>query len=160
VDGFGHVVWLNQTGASLLGTDRVPAVTTDAEALFGLGLENLFSLAHLGRPMPRQCPNGLTLWMQARPEGNPQVDGHSDSDSLPPLHGSPAAEAGPEALEPIEPIDDLAAPTLHLASRTLIESTLASCGGNVSRAARQLGVSRGLLYRRLGEWRSGEPAAR
>jgi DNA-binding NtrC family response regulator len=31
----------------------------------------------------------------------------------------------------------------------LIESTLAACGGNIAKAARALGVSRGMLYRRL-----------
>ncbi|WP_420319432.1 helix-turn-helix domain-containing protein [Hydrogenophaga intermedia] len=31
----------------------------------------------------------------------------------------------------------------------MITETLAACGGNIARAARQLGVSRGLLYRRL-----------
>ena len=48
-----------------------------------------------------------------------------------------------------------AIPTLDHANRALIEATLAACDGNVSRAARRLGVSRGLLYRRLGEWRGG-----
>ena len=34
----------------------------------------------------------------------------------------------------------------------LIEQALARCQGNISQAARMLGVSRGLLYRRLREW--------
>ena len=38
---------------------------------------------------------------------------------------------------------------LRDASRQLIEKTLAACGGNVSRAARELGVSRGLIYRHV-----------
>lgn len=38
---------------------------------------------------------------------------------------------------------------LHDANQYLIEQTLAECGGNITRAARKLGVSRGLLYRRL-----------
>ncbi|MDT4867247.1 Bacterial regulatory protein, Fis family [compost metagenome] len=62
----------------------------------------------------------------------------------------------PADLPDAAPRDAPAAPTLHHANRALIESTLAACGGNVSRAARQLGVSRGLLYRRLGEWRTGD----
>lgn len=36
---------------------------------------------------------------------------------------------------------------LRTAGRHLIERTLAECGGNVSQAARKLGVSRGLIYR-------------
>ncbi|WP_332750728.1 helix-turn-helix domain-containing protein [Hydrogenophaga sp.] len=143
VDGQGRVAWLNQTGASLLGTERVPAQPTDAEALLGLGLEDLLSLAHHGRSQPRPCPNGLTLWIQARPDAP-----MAPSIETPPL---PPADL-PDAAPPDAP----AAPTLHHANRALIESTLAACGGNVSRAARQLGVSRGLLYRRLGEWRTGD----
>ncbi|KRC05193.1 hypothetical protein ASE11_24260 [Hydrogenophaga sp. Root209] len=143
VDGQGRVAWLNQTGASLLGTERVPAQPTDAEALLGLGLEDLLSLAHHGRSQPRQCPNGLTLWIQARPDA-PMAPGIE----TPPLPPADLPDAAPR--------DAPAAPTLHHANRALIESTLAACGGNVSRAARQLGVSRGLLYRRLGEWRTGD----
>ncbi|QHE75082.1 helix-turn-helix domain-containing protein [Hydrogenophaga sp. PBL-H3] len=136
VDGNGGVAWLNQTGASLLGTERVPARPTDAESLFGLGLEDLLALSHRGQAQPRQLPNGLTLWIQARHDA-PRA---------------PAIELAPEP-EIDTPADVPAIPTLHHANRALIESTLAACDGNVSRAARQLGVSRGLLYRRLGEWR-------
>lgn len=39
--------------------------------------------------------------------------------------------------------------TLRDTDRHLIEQTLRACDGNVSRAARQLGVSRGLVYRHL-----------
>ena len=49
----------------------------------------------------------------------------------------------------------LSSPSLNEANRRLIEQTLAQCQGNVSRAARRLGVSRGLLYRRLREWGAG-----
>ena len=42
--------------------------------------------------------------------------------------------------------------SLQDASRQTIEQALAKANGNVSRAARALGVSRGLLYRRLREW--------
>jgi len=38
---------------------------------------------------------------------------------------------------------------LRAAGRHLIERTLAECGGNVSEAARKLGVSRGLIYRHV-----------
>ena len=39
--------------------------------------------------------------------------------------------------------------TLRDADRTLVEQTLRDCAGNVSEAARRLGVSRGLIYRRV-----------
>lgn len=39
--------------------------------------------------------------------------------------------------------------TLHAVSDQIVHDTLRACGGNVAQAARTLGVSRGLLYRRL-----------
>jgi transcriptional regulator of acetoin/glycerol metabolism len=48
-----------------------------------------------------------------------------------------------------------AASALRALSDQLVHDTLARCHGNVAKAARLLGVSRGLLYRRL---RGGGPA--
>jgi transcriptional regulator of acetoin/glycerol metabolism len=46
---------------------------------------------------------------------------------------------------------------LRASNRELIERTLQECGGNVSKAARKLGVSRGVIYRRLrGDEQSSE----
>jgi transcriptional regulator of acetoin/glycerol metabolism len=39
--------------------------------------------------------------------------------------------------------------TLRDNDKHLIERTVHACGGNVSKAARTLGVSRGLIYRHL-----------
>ena len=39
--------------------------------------------------------------------------------------------------------------TLRDTDRQLVAQTLRACGGNVSKAARTLGVSRGLVYRHL-----------
>ena len=118
--------------------------------VFGLGLEDLLALSHRGQAQPRQCPNGLTLWIQAR----------TDTPRASAIEPPPAPETGVATATDAPTI-----PTLNHANRALIEATLAACDGNVSRAARQLGVSRGLLYRRLGEWRgdshrveSGPPA--
>ncbi|MDZ4127933.1 MAG: helix-turn-helix domain-containing protein, partial [Hydrogenophaga sp.] len=41
-------------------------------------------------------------------------------------------------------------------SQRLIETTLADCDGNIAKAARALGVSRGMLYRRLQKTRQSE----
>ena len=53
--------------ADRLLADVLDLRPTHAEALFGLGLEDLRALAHRGRPVPSPCPNGLTLWLPARP---------------------------------------------------------------------------------------------
>ncbi|MFY9514376.1 MAG: helix-turn-helix domain-containing protein, partial [Rubrivivax sp.] len=50
------------------------------------------------------------------------------------------------------------AATLGQHTREVIERTLAEQGGNISRAARVLGVSRGLLYRRMKHWVPAEAA--
>ena len=41
--------------------------------------------------------------------------------------------------------------TLHAIGREAVEQALAACGGNLSEAARRLGVSRNTLYRKLGK---------
>ena len=49
-----------------------------------------------------------------------------------------------------EPAGQVAPGTsLRRSSRQLIVQTLQECGGNVSSAAKRLGVSRGLIYRNL-----------
>jgi len=57
------------------------------------------------------------------------------------------------------PAEPLPGETLREHSRKLIEETLAAQDGNVSQAARQLGVSRGTLYRRLRGWREEDKGA-
>src|SRR5256885_9668805 len=75
-------------------------------------------------------PTGLTLWMEARlDEASSQIE-----EVLPAIEAlPPPAEAPSEAPS-----------SLGEASRELIEQALARCQGNISQAARMLGVSRGL----------------
>jgi sigma-54 dependent transcriptional regulator, acetoin dehydrogenase operon transcriptional activator AcoR len=63
----------------------------------------------------------------------------------------PAADqAGPhKAVETPTAGSSLATPRLRESDLDLIQRTLCVCGGNVSDAAARLGVSRGLIYRRL-----------
>ena len=102
------------------------------------GLNQLLELAHHGQGRPQMLPTGLTLWMQVQlDEASSQVE-----EVLPAIEAlPPPAEAPSEAPS-----------SLGEASRELIEQALARCQGNISQAARMLGVSRGLLYRRLREW--------
>jgi sigma-54 dependent transcriptional regulator, acetoin dehydrogenase operon transcriptional activator AcoR len=86
------------------------------------------------------------------------------SDDLPERPG-PTAAPGASSLEPTLPDDAHSTPStptadagtqrsLDAANRAVIEAALVRHGGNVSKAARELGVSRGLLYRRLRAWGS------
>ena len=47
------------------------------------------------------------------------------------------------------PTATLTSGTLRDSDRHLVSHTVQACGGNVSKAARSLGVSRGLVYRHL-----------
>jgi len=78
----------------------------------------------------------MLLRMQAR-----------DGVAAPVFHmaGRPVEEKPRSASEP----DKSPPETLRHAELHLIEAALANCQGNVSQAARSLGVSRGLIYRHL-----------
>lgn len=140
VDEQGLVRWFNGTGAQLLASPRWPEHGLDAEQVLGLGLPLLLDLAHHGQARPHRLPSGLTLWLQAslHEQGTAPVAAVPDAR---PADAAPAHNSPP--------------PSLGEASRGLIEQALAQCQGNISQAARMLGVSRGLLYRRLRDW--GQP---
>jgi transcriptional regulator of acetoin/glycerol metabolism len=63
----------------------------------------------------------------------------------------PVAPAAAEPVAEVLPLvaDARAAKRLRESDLDLIRTTLQACGGNVSDAAKRLGVSRGLIYRRL-----------
>jgi DNA-binding NtrC family response regulator len=60
-----------------------------------------------------------------------------------------AADLGLRRASPAEPAGRLEDMSLEEVERVLIEKALARHGGNVSRAAAALGLSRSALYRRL-----------
>ncbi|MGA0612304.1 helix-turn-helix domain-containing protein [Caldimonas sp. KR1-144] len=137
----GHIAWVNAAGAALVGNARQSPIGRCVEEVFGLDLGRVLALA--GSPAsPHRLPSGLGLWLESQPTGEAAPRRVAVTMGLP--APAPTAEPVAQAPEPERP-----AASLHDANRVLIERTLAACGGNVSRAARQLGVSRGLLYRRL-----------
>ena len=156
VDEGGRISWINATAAGLVGVDAAEARPLRVEALLGCGIDALLAFTHDRAPRALLLPNGLTVWLQAefRPLGEAAdnaVDGLDAPGQATVAAAAPAAtwhaaehtgNAGANASG-----DDRA--TLAALSLQLIEQTLAACGGNVSQAARRLGVSRGLLYRRL-----------
>jgi transcriptional regulator of acetoin/glycerol metabolism len=147
VDESGRISWLNGLAAALIGVNPVEARQFKAEELLGCSLEQVLASTVNPAPRPLLLPNGLTVWMQA--EYRDLGDGHgSDHDELAP--SQPAAPGiAPASAAPPSPAGGGA--TLAQIHRQLIDQTLAECHGNVSQAARRLGVSRGLLYRRLRE---------
>lgn len=161
IDGAGRVCWVNGAGTRLLAGARVGGQSPTVEQTFGIDLESLLALAHSARAQSHRVPGGLGMWLEAQP---PEKDGHRGATAL--AFAMPlAAAAVPEieAAAAVTPAPGSAADdertegealTLIDSHRRMIDSTLLECGGNVSRTARQLGVSRGLIYRRLRERRS------
>lgn len=144
LDSQGRIAWVNNAAARLLGLGY-PSRGEQAEAVIGLDLAALARLTRNDAAQPHRLPNGLAVWLAARMQSN---DGAGPLVSLLSLvqggvpddtrHLSPpsASAAAPAA-------------TLRDNDRSLIERTVQACGGNVSKAARTLGVSRGLIYRHL-----------
>jgi sigma-54 dependent transcriptional regulator, acetoin dehydrogenase operon transcriptional activator AcoR len=175
INSQGHLAWHNGTAQKLLGLGRSlsqdgplgPA--WDAPALFGLSLSQLQALSQHPSARALRLPNGLTVWLKAteptpgpmhRPAQGPTQGpnhgpnhgptyGQANAAPLAPTHQVPApwaeAHGGPEP----SPTSLASAPTLGELTSVAIERTVAECDGNVSLAARRLGVSRGLVYRHM-----------
>ncbi len=145
VTGDGAIDWLNGAAARLLGLGDLrglgagnarPAGIPVEEAL-GLSLGSLLALSSREEPQPLGLPNGLLLWVRCTWRSR---DGHRAVHAAAPAGlaspaGKHAAPASPAPLRETE----------HQA----IVRAVAECGGNVSRAARLLGISRGRVYRHL-----------
>lgn len=155
IDSHGHLAWCNGTAQKLLGLSGEESASVAAEQLFGVPLTQLLprhAAKAMNQPFALRLPNGLTVWLRAQ-QGDPSATGAGGLAAV-----APAAHEPRPAPEPIQatapPAADAAHPTLDQMARDAVERALADCDGNISRAARTLGVSRGLLYRRL-QRRSG-----
>jgi len=168
----GTIAWLNGAAVRLVGA--LPPAPGGSEggrhvrSLLGCELTDLLALGRHDTARPLRLPSGLAVWMQARLNAPDGTDfRHAVTTTAPvaqppeaptdvPADVSAQAEAQAQAEAPSahEPhADAIAAETLRAHSHRLIEDTLAAHGGNISHAARQLGVSRGTLYRQLRRWR-------
>lgn len=161
----GTVAWLNGAGARLIGRLPEDACERDVESMLGHDLASLLRLGRREAAQPLRLASGLGVWVQARLKA---ADG-ADFRHAVAMPGEPGTVLSIEPATAMEPAtadarteqpapDSMPAETPHGEtlrehSRKLIEETLAAQGGNVSQAARQLGVSRGTLYRRLRGWR-------
>jgi transcriptional regulator of acetoin/glycerol metabolism len=161
----GTIAWLNGAGARLIGRLPEEACERDVESMLGHDLASLLRLERREAAQPLRLASGLGVWVQARLKA---VDGADfrHAVAMPgqtsamvtaptPIETAPSEGGTSQAPEP----EALQSETLREHSRKLIEEALAAQGGNVSQAARQLGVSRGTLYRRLREWREEDRSA-
>ena len=146
LDSNGRIAWVNQAAARLLGvTQGDTGLRTDE--VFGLDGIRLARLTREPQATVHRLPNGLNVWLAARMQSR---DGALRVHA--PGHTAAAANPGAAALSPTANSHaGVPAGTLRDTDRHLIQQTVAACEGNVSKAARQLGVSRGLVYRHLKE---------
>lgn len=153
VDEDGEIVWLNQAGARLLALSdsalpRMPLGLTTGEVgmesterMFGLRLDVFHRFVEKDCPVALRMPSGVQLWMQA------SLCTRAGEGKAKPVIWS-------EEVRTMDSVAQAAISTgrsIEDASRELIQTTLLQYKGNISRAAKALGVSRGFLYRRLGQ---------
>lgn len=144
IDSNGRVRWLNGAGHRLTGyrVEGQPMV----DEVFGASLDRLLALPRQSQAHTLHLPNGLGVWMKGTLTASDGADfKHAVAVSR------PSPQPPPVAVDPVTPTPapDTAQATLLDHKQRLIETTLSACGGNIAKAARALGVSRGLLYRRL-----------
>lgn len=132
VDDAGGVAWLDAAAEQLVGVRGGVALgeAWDCEQVLGVGVVRLRQLGARAHPSALALPNGLQVWVVVRvPAGEPAV---ADA----PVAPSTVPSSAPASLAEQE--------------RAAILDALRACGGNVSEAARRLGISRGRVYRAMG----------
>lgn len=157
----GRVLWLNGAGRRLTGCHMEGHPTVDS--VFGSSIERLMDLHRHKRTQTLRLPNGLGVWIKGRLGGSDGADfnhavavegpstatsGHLHAHSMM-TDTTAQVSATDEAVSADRPSSSVERATLVDHSQRLIEVTLAECGGNIAKTARALGVSRGMLYRRL-----------
>ncbi|MDP9901981.1 helix-turn-helix domain-containing protein [Variovorax ginsengisoli] len=171
----GTIAWLNGAAVRLVGPLPEAADAADATdaagqrhvgALLGCDLGDLLQLGRHDTARPLRLPHGLAVWMRARLNAPDGADfrhavatvAPADTVVAAPMPQAAVAMTRDEGNKGEDRGEGACAPavtteTLRAHSHRLIEDTLAAHGGNISHAARQLGVSRGTLYRQLRRWR-------
>jgi transcriptional regulator of acetoin/glycerol metabolism len=138
LDPNGDIAWLNNVASRLLGVAQ-GEVGLRADEVFGVEASRIALLTRAANAVLHRLPSGINVWIAARMQAR---------DGAGPLFAPAAAASGPAQALPA-PATGAPAATLRDSDRHLIVQTLQACGGNVSEAARRLGVSRGRVYRHL-----------
>jgi sigma-54 dependent transcriptional regulator, acetoin dehydrogenase operon transcriptional activator AcoR len=144
----GRLVWLNSIASQLLGihSDVSTGEHRSVEEIFDANFPQLASVAGRGL-VAQRLRNGLHIFMtcEVRQKGVdsqsfvPKVEEKVDEKILATVEEIPAADS------------PLPAVSLKQADADLIQKYLAEYNGNLTKVARRLKVSRGLIYRRLHE---------
>ncbi len=143
----GRIAGVNRAAARVLCQPRSALLGRPFSELFDRRLQSLFARPAGQRTDLVEMMTQLGLQVQARFESAPR---HADADRLPggalaaPVVPGAAADAG-AAYAGRQPVN------MRELERLAIERTLVALDGNVSAAARQLGISRNTIYRRRSE---------
>lgn len=140
IDADGRVLWLNGVAQRLTGCHAQGR--SGVEGVFGLSLDALLALHRQQQAQALRLPSGLGVWIKGHLNAGDGAD-----------FNHAVAVAASAATRRAAPVDALATTEVPARlvdhSQRLIETTLANFDGNIAKAARALGVSRGMLYRRL-----------
>jgi len=139
ITGEGRVAWLNEVARRCFGS-----VAGDAESLFGVTLSHLSTFVRRSESTLLRLPSGIAVWVRTALHARNAASALATA-----CKAQSAQPAEPDAPSPAPAAIPEANPRLDALNREYIDRTLAACGGNVSSAARTLGVSRGLIYRHL-----------
>ncbi len=161
----GHVLGVNRRGLDLLGGGTATLHRESVQSLFGVSMEQLMAAAHHDQPVAVEftmrseigkCTLFLKLrWPAQRPMGwvgGPLPAGYGANAPLPSSYVSAAAPASGGLLSPHASRANALghqAPPLRETEALAIRDAIRAAGGNLSLAARQLGIGRSTLYRKL-----------
>jgi transcriptional regulator of acetoin/glycerol metabolism len=145
LDEEGHIAWCNAQARQFTGAEQ----RSDCEEVLGLRLPALWQFANQPYPVSVAFPNGLRLWMTVR---LPLNQAAAQTVSFP-FETATGAECSPPP--PTLATMPASAPSLVDQERDILRRTLQECGGNISKAARRLGISRGRIYRYLAQGAGG-----
>jgi transcriptional regulator of acetoin/glycerol metabolism len=145
VNSDGLLTWVNGAAARLLNVPQV-GLSMRMSEVFGLELRVLTALTRRVDATMHHLPNGLAVWLLAHMQS---ADGAKEVFSLYDPQEDAQAMAEPEPATAAPDMTPALPTSLRESEQQLVERTLAEYGGNVSKAARALGVSRGLVYRHV-----------
>ena len=140
IDGSNRVVGINRSAQRLLCVVRSALIGTDFSELIDFDLGRHLASNNVSRLSEMHSRSGLQLYARLSGMGDPQA-------SAPWI----AAADGPWAAPAVAPAPPDPLTTWRTAEMKLIQRALAESDGNVTAAARQLGISRSSIYRRLAE---------
>lgn len=134
----GRIVSANRAALRYLNRTRAELKVSSFEMLFGRRFAPLLGRNAAGRGVELHLVTGLVV--------HALVDAGSAANMAATADAAPSEAPAPVAVA-VAATDST--PTMRDMELEFMRQTLERCGGNVSRAARQLGVSRNTIYRRL-----------